>query len=92
MWSGNKSAADGVLGSDVPRSFEEVVLPHLDAAFNYARWLTKNDADAEDVVQDASVRALRFFSSLRGEDARPWLLRSSGTRGTGGFRDAREVP
>src|ERR1700681_1201426 len=58
----------------MPRSFEEVVLPHLDAAFNYARWLTKNEADAEDVVQDASVRALRFFSSLRGEDARAWLL------------------
>src|SRR5580692_7233419 len=58
----------------MPRSFEEVVLPHLDAAFNYARWLTKNDADAEDVVQDAYVRALRFFSSLRGEDARAWLL------------------
>ena len=58
----------------MPRSFEEVVLPHLDAAFNYARWLTKNDADAEDVVQDAYVRALRFFSSLRGEDARGWLL------------------
>jgi RNA polymerase sigma-70 factor (ECF subfamily) len=56
------------------RGFEEVVLPHLDAAFNYARWLTKNEADAEDVVQDASVRALRFFSSLRGEDARAWLL------------------
>ena len=58
----------------MPRSFEEVLLPHLDAAFNYARWLTKNDADAEDVVQDAYVRALRFFSSLRGEDARAWLL------------------
>jgi len=58
----------------VPRSFEEVVLPHLDAAFNYARWLTKNDADAEDVLQDASVRALRFFSSLRSENARAWLL------------------
>ena len=56
------------------RAFEDVVLPHLDAAFNYARWLTKNDADAEDVVQDASVRALRFFSSLRGEDARAWLF------------------
>jgi RNA polymerase sigma factor (sigma-70 family) len=73
-WSGNKPAADGVLEPGVPRSFEEVVLPHLDAAFNYARWLTKNDADAEDVVQDASVRALRFFSSLRGENARAWLL------------------
>jgi RNA polymerase sigma-70 factor (ECF subfamily) len=56
------------------RSFEEVVLPHLDSAFNYARWLTKNDADAEDVVQDAYVRALRFFSSLRDENARAWLF------------------
>jgi RNA polymerase sigma-70 factor (ECF subfamily) len=61
-------------GAEVPRSFDEVVLPHLDAAFNYARWLTKNDADAEDVVQDASVRALRFFSSLRDENARAWLF------------------
>ena len=49
-------------------------MPHLDAAFNYARWLAKNEADAEDVVQDAYVRALRFFSSLRGENARAWLL------------------
>jgi RNA polymerase sigma factor (sigma-70 family) len=56
------------------RAFEEVVLPHLDAAFNYARWLTKSDADAEDVVQDAAMRALRFFSSLRNDDARAWLL------------------
>jgi RNA polymerase sigma-70 factor (ECF subfamily) len=56
------------------RGFEEAVLPHLDAAFNYARWLTKSDADAQDVVQDAYVRALRFFSSLRGDDARAWLL------------------
>jgi RNA polymerase sigma factor (sigma-70 family) len=56
------------------RVFEEVVLPHLDAAFNYARWLTRSDADAEDVVQDAAVRALRFFSSLRNDDARGWLL------------------
>jgi RNA polymerase sigma-70 factor (ECF subfamily) len=54
--------------------FEEVVLPHLDSAFNYARWLTRNEAEAEDVVQDAFVRALRFFSSLRGENARAWLL------------------
>ena len=56
------------------RRFEEVVLPHLDAAFNYARWLTRNETDAEDVVQDAYVRALRFFPSLRGENARAWLL------------------
>jgi RNA polymerase sigma-70 factor (ECF subfamily) len=57
-----------------PRNFEESVLPHLDAAFNYARWLTRNDTDAEDVVQDACVRALRFFSSLRDDNARAWLL------------------
>jgi RNA polymerase sigma-70 factor (ECF subfamily) len=59
----------------VPRqSFEEVVLPHLDAAFNYARWLTRSEADAEDVVQDAYVRAFKFFPSFRGDDARSWLL------------------
>jgi RNA polymerase sigma-70 factor (ECF subfamily) len=56
------------------RDFQDVVVPHLDAAFNYARWLTKNDADAEDVVQDAMIRALRYFSSLRNDDARAWLL------------------
>src|SRR5580765_5923183 len=54
--------------------FEETVLPHLDAAFNYARWLTRNDAEAEDVVQDACVRAIRFAASLRGDDARSWLF------------------
>ena len=56
------------------RVFEQTVLPHLDAAFNYARWLTRNDADAEDVVQDACIRAMRYFSSLRGDDARAWLF------------------
>ena len=56
------------------RGFEEMVLPHLDAAFNYARWLTRNAAEAEDVVQEACIRAIRYFSSLRDDDARPWLL------------------
>jgi RNA polymerase sigma-70 factor (ECF subfamily) len=56
------------------RAFDETVLPHLDAAFNYARWLTRNDAEAEDVVQDACVRAMRFFSSLRDDDARAWFF------------------
>ena len=56
------------------RLFDPTVLPHLDAAFNYARWLTRNDAEAEDVVQDACVRALRYFSSLRDDDARAWFL------------------
>jgi RNA polymerase sigma-70 factor (ECF subfamily) len=57
-----------------PRRFEETVLPHLDAAFNYARWLTRSDAEAEDVVQDACVRAIRFLPSLRDDDARSWLF------------------
>jgi len=56
------------------RRFEEAVMPHLNAAFNYARWLTRSEADAEDVVQEACVRAMRFLSSLRDGDARPWLL------------------
>jgi RNA polymerase sigma-70 factor (ECF subfamily) len=56
------------------RVFDATVLPHLDAAFNFARWLTRNDAEAEDVVQDACVRALRYFSSLRDADARAWFF------------------
>jgi len=55
-------------------SFDEIVLPHLDAAFNYARWLTRHDEEAEDVVQDACVRALRSLPTLRADDARAWLL------------------
>ncbi|HEX5217698.1 MAG TPA: sigma-70 family RNA polymerase sigma factor [Vicinamibacterales bacterium] len=58
----------------MPRRFDETVLPHLDAAFNYARWLTRDAAEAEDVVQEACVRAMRYFASLRGDDARGWLF------------------
>lgn len=54
--------------------FEKAVLPHLDAAYNLARWLTRNDADAEDVVQEAYLRAFRFFGGFHGEDGRAWLL------------------
>jgi RNA polymerase sigma-70 factor, ECF subfamily len=54
--------------------FEKSVLPHLDAAYNLARWLTRNDHDAEDVVQEAYLRAFRFFDGMQGDDARPWLL------------------
>ncbi len=55
--------------------FDKTVLPHLDAAFNLARWLTRNDHDAEDVVQEAYLRAYRFFDSFHGGDGRAWLLR-----------------
>jgi RNA polymerase sigma-70 factor (ECF subfamily) len=54
--------------------FERTVLPHLDAAYNLARWLTRDDHDAQDVVQEAFTRALRYFDSLRDSDARAWLL------------------
>jgi len=56
-------------------NFEEVVLPHLDAAYNLARWLTRNPQDAEDVVQEAYLRAFRFFGGFRGGNARAWLLK-----------------
>jgi RNA polymerase sigma-70 factor (ECF subfamily) len=56
------------------KSFEQTVLPHLDAAYNLARWLAGNDHDAQDVAQEASLRAFRFFGSFRGENARAWLL------------------
>lgn len=55
-------------------NFEELVLPHLDAAYNLARWLTRNTQDAEDVVQEAYLRAFRFFNAFRGGNARTWLL------------------
>ena len=58
---------------DWPR-FEQLVLPHLDAAYNLARWLTRNDQDAQDVVQDASMRALRYVGGVRGEQARAWWM------------------
>jgi RNA polymerase sigma-70 factor (ECF subfamily) len=54
--------------------FEELVLPHLDAAYNLARWLTRDANDAEDVVQDACVRALKYIGSLNGDSARAWFL------------------
>ena len=55
--------------------FERIVLPHLDAAYVLARWLTRNQDDAGDVVQEAFLRALRYFDSYRGGDAKSWLLK-----------------
>jgi len=62
--------------SDTGRStsFEAVALPHLDAAYNLARWLMRNDSDAEDMVQQAYLRALRYFSSFSGDDGKGWIL------------------
>jgi len=54
--------------------FRDLVLPHLDAAYNLARWLTRDAHDAEDVVQDACVRAIRYVDSLARDDARAWFL------------------
>ena len=59
---------------DTP-SFEQVVLPHLDAAYNLARWLVRDPSLAEDIVQDAVLRALQYFASFRGDSGgRAWLL------------------
>ena len=55
--------------------FRSIVLPHLDAAYGFARYLTRDPVQAQDVAQEAMLRALRYFHSFRGEEARPWLLR-----------------
>jgi RNA polymerase sigma-70 factor (ECF subfamily) len=60
---------------DVAQRFELLVMPHLAAGYNLARWLTRNEHDAEDLVQDAYLRAFRAFDGYRGGDARVWLLK-----------------
>ncbi len=55
-------------------SFEALILPHLDAAHNLARWLLRNEQDAEDVVQEAYLRAFKSFDGFRGSNGRAWLL------------------
>jgi RNA polymerase sigma-70 factor, ECF subfamily len=59
---------------EIARSFDDVVLPHLNAGYRLARWLTGNEHDAEDVVQEASLRALRYFRTFVGGDGRAWFL------------------
>lgn len=61
-------------GEAVLASFERLLLPHLNAAYNLARWLTHDDQDAEDLVQEAYLRALKAFDGFRGGDGRAWLL------------------
>ncbi len=74
---GNKTDTGAVLilrEKDRLARFEQTILPHLDAAYNLARWLTRNEHDAEDMVQEAYLRAFKFFNAFRGVDGRAWLL------------------
>ena len=63
-----------MLKHDELTAFNHTVLPHLDAAYNLARWLTRNDQDAQDIVQEASLRAFKYWKGFSGRDCRPWLL------------------
>jgi RNA polymerase sigma-70 factor (ECF subfamily) len=60
--------------TDPQAQFEQIVVPHLDAAYNLARWLAGNDHDAEDIAQEACLRAFRFLAGFRGGNSRSWLL------------------
>jgi RNA polymerase sigma factor (sigma-70 family) len=70
MWKRGQASADQVRA----KRFEQLVLPHLDAAYNLARWLSRDEQNAQDVVQEAYLRAYKFFDSFHGDDARAWLL------------------
>jgi RNA polymerase sigma factor (sigma-70 family) len=62
------------MGKTPPNRFDQVMLPHLDAAYNLARWLSGSASDADDVVQEAYLRAFRFFDGYDGDNPRAWLL------------------
>lgn len=72
--AGRGAGHDRAAEAERSRRFQQLALPHLDAAYNLARWLSGSASDADDVVQDAFMRAFRFFDSFRGDSARPWLL------------------
>lgn len=74
MSLGVEGKGSDVLDSQDRLRFEQLVLPHLDAAFNLARWILRGRTDAEDVAQEAMLRAFRFFRGFHGGDARAWLL------------------
>jgi RNA polymerase sigma-70 factor (ECF subfamily) len=81
--------------SDRRRRFETQALPHLDAAYNLARWLARPPLDADDIVQDAMLRAFRAFDSFRGDNVKPWLLsivRNCFLTAAGRTRHTRNVP
>jgi RNA polymerase sigma-70 factor (ECF subfamily) len=71
---GDNESVRPVDTSGSPDRFEQAILPHLDAAYNLARWLTGNDHDAQDVTQEALLRAMKFFGKFRGTNPRAWLL------------------
>jgi RNA polymerase sigma factor (sigma-70 family) len=70
----NEEVESPLQGVEERERFEQALLPHLDAAYNLARWLTHDDHDAEDLVQAAYLRALKFFGGFHGANARAWLL------------------
>ena len=88
-WFGNKISAEAVCIANGPKSqsaplveeqdkfarFEQSIMPHMNAAYNLARWLSSNDSDAQDVVQESYLRAFKFFGGFPGGDSRAWLLR-----------------
>ncbi|QCP49413.1 RNA polymerase sigma factor [Trinickia violacea] len=74
MGDTNPCAADQRALDERNRRFQQMALPHLDAAYNLARWLCGNANDADDVVQEAYLRAFRFFDNFRGDSMRPWLF------------------
>jgi RNA polymerase sigma-70 factor (ECF subfamily) len=77
VWTGNgqESRSKALEEQDKLARFEQRIMPHMNAAYNLARWLAGNDSDAQDVVQEAYLRAFKFLSGFRGGDSRSWLLR-----------------
>ena len=71
----NNQLRRSAIAPAIGESFDDVVLPHLDVAYRLARWLMRNEHDAEDVVQEASLRAFRYFRTFTGGDGRAWFLR-----------------
>jgi RNA polymerase sigma-70 factor (ECF subfamily) len=89
-WNAGATTLVTVAAPAIDESFDEVVLPHLGAASRLARWIMRNEHDAEDVVQEASLRAFRYFRTFAGGNGRAWFLRivrntCSSWRGHGGY-------
>src|SRR5260370_41444470 len=77
VWIGNgpETRSTALEEQDKLARFEQSIMPHMNAAYNLARWLAGNDSDAQDVVQEAYLRAFKFLGGFRGGDSRSWLLR-----------------